>query len=299
MLRIDVFMHFANSISCWDATGSMNVSYRNSYALRAIIICISLFQVGCFEKPVPRSIAHARFLNEGVLNHFDEMERILKLYPDLITERQAGDQTLLHAAAMEPHPATVEFLLKHNAEINVVNKFGETPLYLAVQGKHLENVVILLKAGADFTICDGDNGLSPLDVAARRGLPEIIKVLVEHGANVDQGNSPKNGFSKLIETPLIRAVNWNEADAVDELLACKATVDLCDSGGYTPLMIAIDRDQSMKSPLETPTDIRIVKSLLAAGADPELASKDGETAKLLAKKYKDKLPEIAKLLSVE
>lgn len=269
-----------------------------SYAIRAIVICICLFQVGCREKPVPRSSAYSWFLCEGVLNHFDEMERVLKLYPDLITERR-GSETLLHAAAMGSHPATVEFLLKHNAEINVVNKYGETPLYLAVQSKRLENVVILLKAGADFEICSSENGDSPLQVAARRGLPEIIYALVEHGADVNRVIERESLGSPSIKTPLLRAVEWNEATAVDALLACKAKVDVRGNLGQTALMMAIDRDQSLKSPTETPADIHIVKSLLAAGADPELARNDGHTAKSLAKKYKDKLPEIAKLLSVE
>ncbi|MCX7386226.1 MAG: ankyrin repeat domain-containing protein [Planctomycetales bacterium] len=266
--------------------------------LRAILFFASIFLLGCVDKPVPRNIAYNTFLSEGTLGHFDGMERLLKLYPDLISERREGDETLLHAAAMGSHPGVVKFLLKHGAEINVANKYGETPLLLAVRGKRLENVVILLNAGADLTIGD-NNGMSPLDVAAQRGLPEIIRVLAGHGADVNQvnkGNTPSFSAGK---TPLIRAAEWNQPDAVDALLACKAEVNVRDSIGGTALMFAIDRENGLKATSETAEDIRIVKSLLAAGADPESLKINGQTPRSLAKKYKDRLPQIAKLLGVE
>ena len=261
-----------------------------SNVFRAILFFGCVVLVGCIEKPVARKDAFSSFIIAGHVENFAKMERLLKLYPDLISER-CHEETLLHNAAMVSQPTTVEFLLKHGAEINVRNKYGETPLFLAVQSKRLENVVLLLNAGADLSIADSDDGESPLERAAGRGLPEIMKVLIEHGADVDRVNNGR--------TPLMKATEWNQPDAVDALLACKAKVNIRDSIGQTVLMHAIDRDNGLKSKSESAEDIRIVKSLLAAGADPDLARDGGDTPRSLAKKYKDKLPQIAKLLGVE
>ena len=56
--------------------------------------------------------------------------------------------TLLMDAALEGHERVVEVLLQHGAEANVQDSFGETALMRAANGRYMEIVTALTKAGA-------------------------------------------------------------------------------------------------------------------------------------------------------
>lgn len=84
----------------------------------------------------------------------------------------------------------VQELLSANADPNVLNTSGETPLHEAVQDNNYEVVKLLLNAGANPSLKDRpenspmDEMMPPLFVAVRHKRIDIIKLLVEHGANV-------------------------------------------------------------------------------------------------------------------
>jgi ankyrin repeat protein len=74
------------------------------------------------------------------------------------------------------------------------------------------------------------------------------------------------------------AADWNYFDKMKLLLSRHASIDARDSGGWTPLMYAaaaVDRG-----------DTRVIESLLQAGADPLATNESGETAIVLAQRYK-------------
>lgn len=61
---------------------------------------------------------------------------------------------------------------------------AQTPLFTAVSGKHLDCVVVLLKAGADPNGSPYNN-CSPVLTAAREGDVEVLRELLQFGAEVD------------------------------------------------------------------------------------------------------------------
>jgi ankyrin repeat protein len=70
-----------------------------------------------------------------------------------------GEQPI-HIAAWKCGPEEILWLLDHGADINSIGDFGMTPLHYAYMAKKIDNVKILLKAGADSTIrCE--RGLLP------------------------------------------------------------------------------------------------------------------------------------------
>jgi ankyrin repeat protein len=55
-------------------------------------------------------------------------------------------------ACKEGHFAAVELLLKAGASVDVVSKIGETAVYLAVKGNHLDVLKLVLDHGAKNVI---------------------------------------------------------------------------------------------------------------------------------------------------
>jgi hypothetical protein len=77
--------------------------------------------------------------------------------------------------------SVLRLLLEHDADINVQNQAGQTPLQWASMNGALEVVRLLLEHGADVEAMDND-GKTALQVAAEEGHDEVVELLREHGA---------------------------------------------------------------------------------------------------------------------
>ena len=113
-----------------------------------------------------------------------------------------GATPLLRAAKALDAPA-IRILLEHGANLSLANTRGVTPVMAAaglvsvdadtrgfyltedVQQRSIESLRLLLAAGADINAKDGQRGLTPLHEAARWGWNDVVRFLVEHGANLD------------------------------------------------------------------------------------------------------------------
>jgi len=192
---------------------------------------------------------------------------------DLNLQDRRGN-TALHQAARMGKVAAIELLIDHGADVNVANGEGVTPLDIAVDE---ETVAMLRDAGAttdsandtaalekeliaaiqaddaaaveellnggvvpDFVDQWGNN--APLPLAAKEGSLEIVQLLVEAGADVN--NSTMNGRtpvgSALSQAPaLLFAAAWGRLDIVEFLLASGADPNAIEEGdGVTPLQLA-------------------------------------------------------------
>ena len=98
--------------------------------------------------------------------------------------------TSLFEAADKMHLDAVQILLEHNADVNLQNKDGDTPLYWILSsgswmGKLVDMVRRLLEHGADPNICNNDHR-TPLHEASSHGLLEAARLLLRYGAKVDE-----------------------------------------------------------------------------------------------------------------
>jgi uncharacterized protein len=94
--------------------------------------------------------------------------------------------TGLIRAAERGHVRIVERLLRTDIEVNHVNNLGWTALLEAIilgdgGRSHTEVVRLLVEAGADVNLADGES-VTPLEHARRRGYEEIARILQSAGA---------------------------------------------------------------------------------------------------------------------
>jgi ankyrin repeat protein len=127
----------------------------------------------------------------------------------------------LHAAANKGDTATVEALINSGAGINDCDYLQKTPLNWAV-GEHRPLLAELI---LEF------HKVESASDAAQLSQKETIKVLIEHGADIEAQDV--HG-----DTPLIEATGWGQEDAARVLIEAAANVNAQDLTGWTPLLYA-------------------------------------------------------------
>ena len=94
---------------------------------------------------------------------------------------------------------------------------GNPPLVVAVEENQIEIVRLLLNHGADANIKDWTSKNTALDIAEQKGLKPIVEVLQQRGAKYSSGSSfhlaAKNGDIVSIEEMLEKGIDINEVDA--------------------------------------------------------------------------------------
>ncbi len=207
------------------------------------------------------------------------------------TQSKQGRTPLLIAAGTNGNSNAVRMLLEKGANPTMADNTGTTPLLMAALAGDTGSIRLLLAAKAPADQADKD-GTTPLLNAATNGNIEAVKELLAHKPNVNAvwnsttPNKAKNGTIALNRfTPLIAASAYGSLDLIKLLLDAGANVNAQDVRGVTPLIYAIASDRP---------DARVVRALIARGADVSLRTTDNETALDWAKKYNN--PEILSAL---
>jgi hypothetical protein len=152
--------------------------------------------------------------------------------------------------------ARVRELLKKGANVNAREKDYSITVHFMVFNRCV----------ASARAC----GLSPLHWAAAYGFVDVVKILLEHGADVNPRNV--DGI-----TPLHLATVAGHVDVARILLEHGADVNTKNEDNQTPLHYAAIEGHAV-----------VARLLLEHGADPSIRDRDGKTPLDIARKKKHK-----------
>lgn len=169
----------------------------------------------------------------------------------------------LYIACQEGHDSTVQLLVSNGARINLCSEEGISPLFVACQEDHSSTVQLLLNNGAEINLCDKD-GTSPLSVACQEGHDIIVQILLRNRADINLCD--KDGTS-----PLALACQEGHNNTVYMLLSNGAEINLCDNDGTSPLFVACQEGYEST-----------VQLLLGKGAEINLCDENGMSPLFIA-----------------
>ncbi len=151
--------------------------------------------------------------------------------------------TVLHAATLGDDADTVRLIVDAGADVNAVDFAGFTALINAGANRNLPVVTLLLSKGADVNARSGDGSFqkvkagpialgnfTPLTAAVALAAPELIKTLLDAGANVNVADV--RGMTPLM---LAVATDRQNADVIRMLIARGADVNAKSLVGETAL----------------------------------------------------------------
>lgn len=178
-----------------------------------------------------------------------------------INQADSSGRTVLHTLAADGNASLLElaFTACPQAKLETADRHGQTPLNLAARHGYADVVRVLLTAGANADHADCD-GWTALRAAAWGGHTKAVEQLLEHGAMVD--------CADWDQRTALRAAAWGgHDDIVKALLQHGADVNRTDDEGRTALIAAAYMGHS-----------EIVEHLLDFGAEIDHADNDGRTA---------------------
>ncbi|WP_291548248.1 ankyrin repeat domain-containing protein [Bosea sp. (in: a-proteobacteria)] len=175
------------------------------------------------------------------------------------TTAQAGAALL--AAAETGHTAEVERLIHEGVDLEARDPQGRTALLLAVAGNHVVAAKALLAAGASPNT-QAANRDTPWLLAGASGRTEIVAAMLPLKPDLSLRN--RYGGNALIP-----ACERAHVETVKLLLTSGIDVNHVNDLGWTCLLeIVILGDGG-------PRHREVTRMVLAAGADPNLADRDG------------------------
>lgn len=177
-------------------------------------------------------------------------------------------QTPLHLAVITHQKYLVEKLVEGGADVNLMDRHGQTALHLACQNGDINSVFAIrdvthrchMQIRLDLK---NFQGFSVLHVATLNGNKQLVETILDMGADINDQDSNSG------RTALHHAVEAGKNHVVEYLITRGADVNKVTFAGNTPLHTASGRDMD-----------QMVKLLIQYGANVNIANLEGDIPKV-------------------
>ena len=140
--------------------------------------------------------------------------------------------TTLMKAVKSKDVALVKELIRQGINVSELDANGDAPLVMAAYEGLTEIVRLLLEAGADVTAVDPGMKATALHAAAYAGRMEAAKLLIEYKVEIDK-QGPYNGYTALHD-----AIWRGHVETARVIIEAGANLTLKNNQGQTPLEFA-------------------------------------------------------------
>ncbi|RSM12008.1 hypothetical protein CDV31_006458 [Fusarium ambrosium] len=205
--------------------------------------------------------------------------------------------TPLHVAAKEGLVSYTKEVLP-TSEVDAFSRYGQTPLWMAAANGHAEVTRLLIAAGADRYPHQPDHGEKPLHEAALKNHFEVVRAFLEAGFDPIPRTEPaEDDYSDYYYIPteeraLEYACDNGHLETVEVFLSFIDDIDLihralawaAERGRWkvvarilqvpgVDVNNTIDGNTPLFQACSWPQDLKTIKALLEAGADPNVKCK--------------------------
>ncbi|HEX2546825.1 MAG TPA: ankyrin repeat domain-containing protein [Ramlibacter sp.] len=176
----------------------------------------------------------------------------------------------LHAAAHAGDAARIAALVAAGADLDARDGYGRTPLHVATFARQRAVIAALAKAGARLDLLENDR-YDAVTIASVANDEETLRLLLSLGASARLITSRYDG------TALIAAAHEGHAGVVRQLIAAGAPLDHVNNLHWTAVIEAVVLGDG------GPRHQATLKALIDAGANLQLADREGRTPLQLAR----------------
>lgn len=149
-----------------------------------------------------------KLVRESAQGHYEFVKKYLETHPDHVNA-MSGGKASIQVAAHQGFVDIVQLLISKGANVNVVDKEGDSALHYAAFGNQPETMRILLVNGADKNFLNSSH-CTALHICAHKKTPHCVRELLNH--NVDVNIQDSYG-----DTALHDAIGKENSEVVDIL----------------------------------------------------------------------------------
>lgn len=117
---------------------------------------------------------------------------------DVDAKEPGRGRTALHLAVKGNDYEMAQMLLMNRANVNLASTDNLTALYIAIGNRCTKMVALLILHGADVNPSRRFCGKTPLRMSAEYNSPDIMKMLLQSGASIDDASTPNTTIFDLL-----------------------------------------------------------------------------------------------------